>query len=395
MVERPPAAAGPGGVYVHIPFCSRRCSYCDFATVAGRDDAMGPYLDALHKEIGSYQPGAPDTVDTIFFGGGTPSRLSGEQIAALIEAVGARFHVLEGAEITLESNPEDLTRESLDAIAEAGVNRLTVGIQSLDNQVLQGVGRGHDGDQALQAVSRARDAGIGQVAVDLIAGLPGEDKEQWTDTLRRIIALKPDHVSVYLLETDKDTPMTRSMRSGRTAFPADDDLADAWEETTDFLESAGYPQYEISNFALSVPGEADRVSRHNLKYWQDHPYAGFGLGAHGYHQGERRGNRRDLDGYIADLAAGRDPVAEQDPWHPVRRLEEALFMGLRLTNGIDSAWIGERYGLDLQDRYRTVWEEAEARSLLSRKGARIRLTRRGRLQSNVVFGALIGHLPLE
>ena len=195
-----------------------------------------------------------------------------------------------------------------------------MGVQSLDSEVLREVGRGHDGDLALHAVSAARAAGINQVAVDLIAGLPGEKRADWTSTLERVADLQPDHVSVYLLETDKDTPLTRSMRSGRTAYPEDDDLADAWEETTDFPESAGYPQYEISNFALSVPGEPDRVSRHNLKYWQDHPYAGFGLGAHAYHQGERRGNRRDLDGYIADLAAGCDPVAEQDPWHPVRRL---------------------------------------------------------------------------
>ena len=395
MVGLPPEPDGPGGVYLHIPFCSRRCTYCDFATVAGRDDAMEPYLEALHREISEFQPGAPHVVDTIFFGGGTPSRLSGRQISDLIQAVRSRFDLKAGAEITLESNPEDLTPELLARIRDAGVGRLTVGVQSLDPGVLRDVGRGHDGERALQAVRDADRAGIEQVAVDLIAGLPGEDRSGWTDTLARLVALKPDHFSVYLLETDKDTPLTRSMQAGRTARPEDDELADAWEETTDFLESAGYRQYEISNFARIVPGEADRVSRHNLKYWQDLPYAGFGLGAHAYHHGERRGNRRDLDGYIADLGAGQDPVAEQDPWHPVRRLEEALFMGLRLRDGVDACRLGLRYGIDVLEAYRTVWDTAEADGLLVRSGDNIRLTRPGRLRSNIVFGALLGHLPVE
>ncbi len=395
MIDRPPAPEGPGGVYVHIPFCSRRCTYCDFATVAGRDETMEPYLAALHREIAGCQVGAPQTVDTIFFGGGTPSRLSGKQISDLIQSVRNRFDVQPGTEITLESNPEDLTPETLSRIRDAGVGRLTIGVQSLDSRVLQDVGRGHDGDLALEAVRQARGAGIGQIAVDLIAGLPGEDSGRWTGTLRRLAVLKPDHFSVYLLETDKNTPLTRSMQAGTTPRPQDDDLADAWEQTTDFLESAGYSQYEISNYARSVPGEPDRVSRHNMKYWQDLPYAGFGLGAHAYYRGERRGNRSDLDGYISDLATGTDPVASQDPWHPVRRLEEALFMGLRLRDGIDSGRIGSRYGLDLQEAYRTVWESAERQGLLVRTGSRIRLTRAGRLRSNTVFGALLGHLPVE
>lgn len=395
MIGRPPEPEGPGGVYIHIPFCSRRCTYCDFATVAGRDDAMEPYLAALHREIAELQHGAPQVIDTIFFGGGTPSRLTGSQIYDLVQAVRNRFDVLPGAEITLESNPEDLSAEAVARIRDAGVGRLTIGVQSLDPKVLREVGRGHDGDRALKAVEDARAANIGQVAVDLIAGLPGEDPGGWTATLRRLAVLRPDHFSVYLLETDKDTPLTRAMQAGRTARPEDDDLADAWEETTDYLESVGYRQYEISNFARTVPGERDRVSRHNLKYWQDLPYAGFGLGAHAYHQGERRGNRRDLDGYISDLAAGRDPVAELDRWDPVRRLEETLFMGLRLREGVDATRIGARYGLDLQESYRTVWENAEQEGLLVRSGDRIRLTRPGRLQSNAVFGALLGHLPVE
>ena len=390
MVEQPPQPQGPGGVYIHIPFCSRRCSYCDFATVAGRDHDLPPYLEALTREIESFQSGAHETVDTVFFGGGTPSRLTGEQVSDLLRTVRNRFHVLPGAEITMESNPEDLTPRALTGFREAGIGRIAIGVQSLDPGVLQAVGRGHDGSRALQAVQDAGNAGIGQVAVDLIAGLPGEEPGGWRKTLNRLIAMQPDHFSVYLLETDKDTPLSRSMQAGRTACPEDDALADVWEQTTDHLDSAGYRQYEISNYAR--PGS---VCRHNLKYWQDLPYAGFGLGAHAYFRGERRGNRKDLDGYFADLGAGRDPVAERDRWHPVRRLEEALFMGLRLNEGIDAGRIGARYGLDLAVAYRAVWETAEEEGLVVRSGSRIRLTRAGQLRSNVVFGRLLGHLPVK
>lgn len=395
MVSRPPEPLGPGGLYIHIPFCSRRCTYCDFATVAGRDDAMEPYLSALKREIVSTQPGASESIDTIFFGGGTPSRLSGEQLEGILGAVRSRFQILPGAEVTLESNPEDLTPDRLARFREAGINRLTVGVQSLDSKVLQAVGRGHGGRRALQAVEQARESGIGQVAVDLIAGLPGEDPRSWTGTLQRLTDLAPDHFSVYLLEMDKDTPLTRSMDRGWTGRPDDDTLADLWEQTTDFLEGAGYHRYEISNYAARIPGEPDRVARHNLKYWQDRPYAGFGLGAHAYHQGARRANRRELDRYISDLEEGRDPMAERDPWHPVKRLEEALFMGLRLRDGIDTRLLGARYGLDIQGAFEKVWETAEQNGLVVRERDFIRLTRAGCLRSNAVFGALIGHLPLE
>ena len=182
MVEHPPEPEGPGGVYIHIPFCSRRCSYCDFATVAGRDDDLPPYLEALRREIESFQPGAPKTVDTVFFGGGTPSRLSGEQVSDLLRTVRNRFHVLPGAEITMETNPEDLTAGVLTGFREAGISRIAVGVQSLDPGVLQAVGRGHDGARALQAVEDAGRSGIGQVAVDLIAGLPGEKPDGWQET---------------------------------------------------------------------------------------------------------------------------------------------------------------------------------------------------------------------
>jgi oxygen-independent coproporphyrinogen III oxidase len=381
----PPPPASPLGVYVHFPFCSVRCTYCDFATVAGRDDRIEAYLHALRAEIADGQPDAKGAVDTIFFGGGTPSRMTGAQVAEVLGALRARFEVDRDAEITLEGNPESLTSEALEGFARAGVTRISVGVQSQDDEVLARVGRAHDAAEARRAVARARAAGFADVSVDLIAGLPGEALDRWESTLARVVGWDPDHVSVYLLESDKDTPLGRSIRGGRTRVADDDTMAGVYERTVSTLERAGFALYEISNFA-----RGGRRSRHNLKYWTDAPYAGFGVGAHGYVGGERRGNRRDLDGYLADLAAGRSPLDTRDPYDPARRLEEALFLGLRVAEGVDLAVLGARYGVDARHRFASAWERGEQAGLIAWEGPRVRLTGAGRLRSNELFAELIG-----
>ena len=382
--QAPPAPA-PLGVYAHFPFCSVRCTYCDFPTVAGRDDKIETYLGALIREIDTSQPEAAGAVDTIFLGGGTPSRMSGEQVTRVLAALMRRFDVAPDVEITLEGNPESLTAEALAAFREAGVTRISVGVQSLDDAVLARVGRAHDAAAAGVAVGLARAAGFADVSLDLIAGLPGEALDRWPETLHRAVALSPDHVSVYLLESDKDTPLGRSVRSGRTVVAGDDAMAALYERTVAVLEGAGFPLYEISNFA----SEAHR-SRHNLKYWTDAPYAGFGLGAAAYLRGERRTNRRDLDGYLADLGAGRDPLASREAYDRDRRLEEALFLGLRVATGIDLAVLGERYGVDAMTRHAEAWERGTAAGLIEWEGSRVRLTPAGRVRSNELFAELIG-----
>ena len=377
--------AGALGVYVHLPFCSVRCSYCDFPTVAGRDDRVEAYLDALGVELRSFQPDCPSRADTVFLGGGTPSRLTREQATRVLEMVGARFDVEDGAEITLEGNPESLTPESLRGFRDAGVTRISVGMQSLDDAVLARAGRAHDAQDARRAVTQAREAGFEDVSLDLIAGLPGEDMSRWGATVASAAGLDPHHLSVYLLETDKDTPLGRAVRGGRAVVAEDDALAEAYEATVEALSARGYEAYEISNFA-----RGGRRSRHNLKYWTDVSYAGFGLGAHGYVSGERRSNRRDLDGYIADLAAGRSPVAWREGFDRVRRLEEALFLGLRVAEGVDADRLGARYDADVRARYGAAWERGEAAGLIAWEGPRVRLTPRGRLRSNEIFAELIG-----
>jgi len=381
--DAPPAEA-PAGIYLHFPFCAERCTYCDFATVAGRDDRVEDYLAALRREIASFQPEAPEDADTVYFGGGTPSRMTPEQVARLLDAVRARFRLRADAEVTIEANPESLDAEKLEGYARAGVTRLSVGVQSFDDAVLRRTGRAHDAARAEAAVRLARASGVGVVSVDLIAGLPGENLTAWGETVRRAADLRPDHVSVYLLETDKDTPLTRGMRAGRVAAPDDDALARAYEETAELLEARGLRLYEISNFA-----EAGRQSRHNRKYWTDAPYAAFGLGAHAYAAGARRGNRRDLDGYLASLAAGEDPVESRDAWDASRRLGEALVLGLRLREGVDLSRLGARYGADLLDLHAQAWERGEAAGILEREGSRVRLTAHGRLRSNELFAELL------
>lgn len=375
----------PLGIYVHVPFCSVRCTYCDFPTVAGRDGAIDPYLDALAREIETLQPGLPREADTVFLGGGTPSRLSPAQVERVLGAVRARFRVADGAEITLEGNPESLTDARLAGYLAAGVTRISVGVQSLDDAVLRRVGRAHGAREAERAVRAARATGFRDVSADLIAGLPGEDPERWPETVARVAGLGPDHVSVYLLETDKDTPLGRATRSGRAEVAGDDAQAALYERSVAVLEGAGFEAYEISNFA-----RAGRRSRHNLKYWTDVAYAGFGLGAHGYHAGTRRANRRDLDGYLAAVGAGEDPVAWSEGYDAGRRLEEALFLGLRVTEGVDLGALAARYGIDPRARFREAWQRAAQARLTVHEGSRVRLTREGRVRSNELFCELVG-----
>ncbi len=378
------APRAPVGVYVHFPFCSVRCSYCDFPTVAGRDDRIERYLRALSAEIGTQQLDAGTSADTVFLGGGTPSRRSAGQVLQVLAALRRRFALAADAEITLEGNPESLTRPALEGLLGAGVNRISVGVQSLDDRVLRRAGRAHGVAEAETAVREARLTGFPSVSLDLIAGLPGEDLSRWGETVRRAAGLGPDHVSVYLLETDKDAPLARAVRSGRVAVADDDRLAEAYETTVRVLEGEGLALYEISNFA-----RAGHASRHNLKYWTDRPYAGYGLGAHGYVDGARRANRKDLDGYLEDVEAGRSPRDWEEPFDPRRRLEEALFLGLRTAEGVDLEVLGARYGADPRALFAGAWDRGLGARMIAFEGARVRLTPSGRLRSNALFAELV------
>ena len=384
MIAVPPRTIEPIGLYLHFPFCAIRCSYCDFPTVAGRDDRIESYLDALCEELRRFQPELPRAVDSIFLGGGTPSRMTPAQVGRVLGVAARRFELAADCEITLECNPESLDPRRLSGYRDSGVGRLSIGMQSLDDRVLRQVGRAHDSRCAREAVRQAQRTDGFRISVDLIAGLPGERLADWQATLQQVIELDTDHVSVYLLETDKQSPLARAVRSGRTLVADDDTLAAAFRGTISTLGRAGFAQYEISNFARD-----GAACRHNLKYWSDVGYGGFGLGAHAYCAGRRRANRRDLDGYLEDVAAGRDPLADADAWDPGRRLDEALILGLRRVGGVEVERLGRRYQVDLRSRYQRAWERAADAGLVEWDGARVRLTRFGQLHSNALFSDLL------
>jgi len=388
VIDRPPAPSAPAGVYVHFPFCTVRCSYCDFPTVAGRDDAIEAYLGALEREILTQQRDAPTDVDTVYLGGGTPSRMTPEQLARILSALRQRFQIASAAEVTIEANPESLDDSKIAGYLECGVTRISLGVQSLDERALRLARRPHDAAQSVAALQRLCSIDGLEVNADLIAGLPGESTASWDSRIHELASFDTDHVSLYLLETDKETPLARAVRAGRTELIDDDRLVDGFQQAVRILGAAGLAQYEISNFARQ-----QRVSRHNLKYWTDSWYVGYGLGAHGYLHGYRRSNLRDLDDYIGRLATGADPIHEVDPWCAQRRIEEALFLGLRLVAGLDLDALGRRYEIDLWQAYAPVWERAVERRLLTRSGGVARLTDRGRLCSNAVFVELIGDSP--
>lgn len=387
MRDAPPPDLEPAGVYIHVPFCVTRCSYCDFAVVVGDESAARSYRSCVAAEIRTFQRDVPRAVDSIYVGGGTPSRLAPEDVRVLLDAVRSAFDVSSGAEISLEANPEDIDDNRLRGYRDAGVNRITLGIQSLDDGVLRRVGRRHDAATALEAMRSARRAGFRSVGCDLIVGLPGEVLERWDETVTAVLEFDPDHVSCYLLETDKDSALGRSIRRGAAEPPDDDTLATTWHRAVERLEAAGLPQYEISNFARD-----GHVSRHNEKYWTDHPFAGFGLGAHAYAAGARRSNTRDLSSYLDAMERGRDPLDHHDRWQPVRRIEEALFMGLRRVAGVDLSRLSERYDIDLAEAFRPVWERYERRGVLRFDHDRMRLTRTGLLGSNALFADILGVL---
>lgn len=382
--SEPPEAVAPLGVYLHFPFCAIRCSYCDFPTVAGRDDRIEAYLAALDREIRTMQPDLPRAADTVFLGGGTPSRMTPAQVERVLEGVRARFDLSPAAEITLEGNPESLTAESLRGFRAAGVTRVSVGVQSLDDAVLARAGRAHDAAGAERAVRQARGAGVPEVSLDLIAGLPGERLDRWGETVRRAAGFGPDHVSVYLLESDKETPLGRAVRAGRAAIAGDDALAAAYEDTVAVLEGEGFALYEISNFARD-----GKRSRHNLKYWTDAPFAGFGNGAHGYVHGRRRANLRELAAYLEAVGEGREPLEWEEGFERRRRLAEALFLGLRVLEGVDLRALASRYGEDPRRVWAEAWTRGEEAGLVVFEDDRARLTREGRLRSNELFQELV------
>lgn len=370
------------GLYVHIPFCSSICSYCNFNRGLYDPDLKIRYVDALLREIS----GAPTGVsaDTIFFGGGTPSLLEPAEIDAIIRAVQERLNLATDAEITLETNPETIDRAKLERFREAGVNRLSFGVQSFQDDELKRLGRIHSADRARAAVREARAAGFDNVSLDLMMWLPGQSVSTWLSNVDALIAAAPDHASLYLLELYPNAPLKEDMaRSGWSLAP-DDDAAEMYLAAMDRLEAAGLRQYEISNVAR--PG---RESRHNVKYWSDGEWLAFGCGAHGTRAGVRTKNVAGTEDYIVRVMSRADPVAERRVLSAGDRLEEALFTGLRLVDGIDLDRFASRYGVDVWRKYGAALQPYVDAGWLVHDAARLRLTREGMLMANEVMAVFV------
>jgi oxygen-independent coproporphyrinogen-3 oxidase len=375
-----------GGIYIHIPFCRTRCSYCDFATWIYEGSLANRYVEALVKEIEWATP--TDEVqrfDTVYFGGGTPSMLSPEQLDQILNAVCRRFSLEDSTEITLEINPGSVTPETLSEFRRIGINRASFGAQTFDDRELARLGRSHTSSDTLRTFRELRAASFDNVSFDLIAGLPGQTISGWEKNVEQALNLQPEHLSFYLLEVHSGTPLADHIRKGIQPAP-DEDLAGLMYEL--MLAKAteqGYQHYEISN--LARPGFQ---SRHNTKYWTSAPYLGFGCSAHSYDGRRARwSNEREVVKYIQLIESGSSPVVEEQLLSDSDIRSEAVFLGLRMMTGVNLKQYRAQYGVDLLDQHRDDVARFQQAGLLDLDGESLKLTRAGALLSNEVFAAFV------
>jgi oxygen-independent coproporphyrinogen-3 oxidase len=376
------AATTPLGLYLHIPFCGAICHYCNFNRGLLDAGLKARYVDALVTEITRAADGA--AADTVYFGGGTPSLLDPAEIGRIIAACRSAFAVTPDAEVTIELNPETATAAYLDAVRGAGVNRLSIGVQSFDDAELARLGRVHSAARARETVRLARRAGFEDLSLDLMMWLPEQTVAGWLANVRSLIALEPDHASLYILEIYPNAPLRDEMARGGWSQAPDDDAAEMYLGGLELLDAAGYEQYEISNVAK--PGHA---SRHNLKYWSDGEWLAFGCGAHGTREGRRWHNVASTTDYVDRISAGRSVVAGVRTSSLLERAEDALFTGIRLSKGISLADIQARYGLDAWDRYGAALTPFLQAGLVGYTPPILRLTRRGMLLANEVCAVFV------
>ncbi len=377
-------------IYIHFPFCLSKCLYCDFNSRADLKARAAEYAPILLEEMRRRREKLAGEIsaETLYFGGGTPSLLEPPLVARIIDTAAGLFGLDGSVEITLEANPGTVDAEKLAAFRAAGVNRLSLGVQSFSDRMLHRLGRIHDARQALDAFDAARAAGFADIGIDLIHSLPGQDLKMWMAELERAVRLRPEHISAYGLSVEAGTPFHAMEGRGELALPDEEAAARMFESTAEFLGKAGYEHYEISNFAL--PGHA---SRHNRNYWQRGNYLGFGAGAHSFLAAQRFGRRwKNLDDperYLQAVAAGALPEEEATELTERDAMAETLFLGLRMLEGIDTELFRQRFGIPLDRAYPEELPPLLAEGLLDLSNGRLRLTRRGLLLGNRVFAEFI------
>lgn len=383
------------GLYIHIPFCRQKCFYCDFPSFAGREKKIDKYLQALEHEFALLrqrvhpQNNAIDTERkfaprTIYIGGGTPTALNAHQLEKLLEIAQKYVVVAKAEEFTVEMNPGTVNKEKLLLLQQAGVNRLSVGVQSFDDNCLQKIGRIHTAQEAADTIELAHNLGFGNISLDLIYGLPQQDREILTKSVERALTLPVQHISIYGLQLEEDTAFQRMADMGKLQLPTDELVEVMHDYIVEKLPEAGYQRYEISNYAL--PGYE---SKHNLSYWQDVDYLGLGSGAHSYWQGIRYENPSSIDDYISALEAGRLPASVEEQVDRQAHMEEYCFLGLRTAAGIDKNLFQQKFGVDLFTVYGRTIEKLVAQDLLQHTARGIALTPLGMKYGNQVFGEFL------
>ena len=380
MAER--ATGDSLGLYLHIPFCDAICNYCNFNRGLYDGELKARYLEALGREIDARAQ--PSPVDSLFFGGGTPSVLDPSEVAAVIGRCRSSFALDPSAEITLEVNPESASPARLDGYRAAGVNRLSFGVQSFRDDELRRLGRVHSAARAIEAFWMARAAGFDDISLDLMVWLPEQTVSHWLESVDTMVGLGPEHASLYLLELYPNAPLRDEMARADWSLAPDADAAEMYHVGLERLEAAGYRQYEISNVAR--PG---RRSRHNLKYWSDGAWIGFGCGAHSTQGGRRWHNVSEIDVYVDRLARHEDAVADSHSLSHDERLTDTMFLGLRLTEGVDVAAIEQRFAVDVWGRWGDELGRCVEAGLLADDRRRLRLTRDGMLLASEVMQVFV------
>jgi len=389
----------PIGIYIHIPFCERKCTYCNFNTTDFFDELAGRYIDAVTREIAYWgenlilMSGDRIQVDTIYFGGGTPSIVDADQLAKLLVTCRAAFDVEPHTEVTIEVNPATLSTRKVDQWLSAGINRASVGVQSFIDRELVALSRTHTAADARRTIDLLREAGFSNISLDLIAGLPEQDLADWKFNLREALAIQPEHLSLYMLDLKEGTQLYAQLKRGLRPQPDDDVAAEMYRMISDATHAAGYEHYEISNFARVVGRDAEPISpfrsKHNSKYWTGAAFYGIGCGAHSYDGSARWVNVLKTETYIDRIATDGNAIAERNELSEADRAAEALFMGLRLKEGVSLAAFRSEYGVDVIERYGDELPRLAEAGLIELDGGRLVLTAAGRLLSNEVFVSFV------
>lgn len=371
-------------LYLHFPFCKQKCKYCDFHSVAGCEDLIPAYIEAVKTELGQYLPQSRH-LSSVYCGGGTPSLVPVELMVDLLQFIKSRFLISPKTEITMEVNPGTLEVDSLARLYQAGVNRLSIGLQATQDHLLEAAGRIHSWQEFIDVFHLARETGFTNIGVDLIFGLPGQTPDEWMDTLRKVVYdIHPEHISAYGLQLEKGTELERLVTTGQVSLPHEDEVVGMMHAAMEFLPSRGYEHYEVSNFARS-----GFRSIHNMGYWTERDYLGFGTGAHSKIYHERRWNIKDIRRYIQLLQAGETVVEKREAISGEIALTEALMLGLRLRSGISLKKFKARYGLDLLAKAGDEIDRLQKQNLVTINEGRLALTDSAIPISNYVIGNIL------